>query len=126
MSTAAAVTAAPSVTERAEMILREVKAATWPASREAMAAIGMAERYLTGELEIRRRLMSREMDWRDFDGDLLFFGGDPQREAVAIAADRCLEAAKALLSALRHAEADERARKARVAAATERAREWFA
>jgi hypothetical protein len=40
------------------------------------------------------------MDWTEFDGDLWFFGGDPQREAVIIAEARVLDAARAAMRRL--------------------------
>lgn len=94
-------TAAPSVIGRAEMTLREVMATRWPSSREAMAAIGYASGYAAECIEIHHRLRYGRMDWQAFDADLMFLGGDPQAEAIAIAADRALDAAKAALNRLR-------------------------
>ncbi len=97
----AATIAAPSVIERAEMTLREVMRAAWPSGREAMAAIGYASGHAAECIEIHARLRYGRMDWEDYDADLQFFGGSPQREAITIAADRALEAAKAALARLR-------------------------
>jgi hypothetical protein len=93
--------AAPTVIERAELTLREVMHANWPAGREAMAAIGYASGYAAECIEIHTRLRYGRMDWQDYDADLTFFGGNPQREAIAIAADKALKAAKAALARLR-------------------------
>ena len=93
--------AAPTVIQRADMIVREVMAVDWPADREAMAAIGYAAGYAAECIEIHRKLRTGWMDWADYDADLMFLGADPQREAIAIAADRALDAAKALLNRLR-------------------------
>ena len=107
--------AAPTVIQRADMIVREVMAVDWPADREAMAAIGYAAGYAAESIEIHDRLRYGRMDWADYDADLMFLGSDPQREAIAIAADRALEAAKAALARLREYE-----RRAELAAGLER------
>ena len=84
--------------EEARRVLSEVKASTWPSSREAMAAISQAFDYAIAEIGVYCLLLSGEMDWTEFDGDLWFFGGDPQREAVIIAEARVLDAARAAMS----------------------------
>lgn len=84
----------------ARRVMAAVKASTWPSSREAMAAIGQAFDYATAEAGVYVALVSGDMDWTEFDGDLWFFGGDPQREAVIIAEARVLDAARAAASRL--------------------------
>ena len=86
--------------DEARRVLATVKASTWPASREAMAAIGQAFDYATAETGVYCALVSGDMDWTEFDGDLWFFGGDPQREAIIIAEARVLDAARAAMSRL--------------------------
>jgi hypothetical protein len=66
-----------------------------------MAAIGYAWGYGTECIAVHARLRSGDMDWRQYDADLMFFGGSPQQEAISIAADRALDAAKAALAWLR-------------------------
>ena len=66
-----------------------------------MAAIGYAAGHAAESIEIHDRLRYGRMDWADYDADLMFLGSDPQREAIAIAADRALDAAKAALNRLR-------------------------
>lgn len=88
---------------RAAAILREVMAATWPSSREAMAAIGQARDYLLGELDVHARLTDDAEDgmgWREFDPDLWWFDGDRQEQAITIAAERAYDAALALRNRL--------------------------
>lgn len=96
--------APPSPADQAKAILRQVTEAHWPTSREAMAAIGYAAGYATECGEIHAGLRYGWTDWTEYDADLMFFGGDPQREAIAIAADKALEAAKAALARLREYE----------------------
>lgn len=93
--------AAPSIIDRAELTLREVMAANWPTGREAMAAIGYASGHAAESIEIHTRLWYGRMDWQDYDADLMFFGGDQQREAISIAAGKALDAAQAALARLR-------------------------
>jgi len=81
-------------------ILHEVMESEWPSSREAMAVIGMARDYLHGELEVYSALVNDEMRWLAFDPDLLWFDGDRQAQAIDMAADRALDAAKALRNRL--------------------------
>lgn len=101
-----AVLAAPPAIVQARAIVREVMTSPWPDSREAMHAIGYARDYAAGEIEVYEievywQLRSGDLDWWKFDADLAFFGGDPQREAISIAADRALDAARAALRMLR-------------------------
>ena len=84
----------------AERVRDIIRASQWPSSREAMAMIGQAFDYLQGEIAVYHQLASREMDWTEFDADLMFFGGDPQEEATGIAGTRALEAARAAASRL--------------------------
>lgn len=84
--------------DAADRILRQVKAQAWPASREAMAAIGNACGYLAEALHEHARLLSADLWWRDYDADLEFFDGDPQEAAIAIAEDKAAEGGKALLA----------------------------
>jgi hypothetical protein len=97
--------------DQAEQILREVMAATWPSSREAMAAIGQARDYLLGELDVHARLLNDAEDgmgWREFDPDLWWFDGDRQEQAVTIAAGRAYDAALALRNRLAEYQGRER------------------
>jgi hypothetical protein len=93
---------------QAEAIYREIMAATWPSSREAMAAIGQARDYLLGELDVHARLLNGCMDWREFDPDLWWFDGDRQEQAITIAADRAYDAALALRNRLAEYQGRER------------------
>jgi len=97
----AALTPAPSPVAQSEAILQLADESPEPRSREGRIFVSHAREYLLGELRVHDELLNGRRTWQDFDADLLFFGGDPQDEAVAIQADRCLEAAKALLSRLR-------------------------
>lgn len=93
--------AAPSVIGQARAVIREVMTAAWPDSREAMHAIGYARRSYADEAAVHDRLAGDDMSWREFDPDLEFFAGDPQEQAISIAADRALDAARAALRTLR-------------------------
>ncbi len=95
---------------QAERIHAAVMAEQWPASREAMAAIGYAAGYAAECLTTHARLRSRDLDWQRYDADLMFFGGDPQREAIAIAGDRAYDAALAAMNRLREYQRREKAR----------------
>jgi hypothetical protein len=100
MTTAAEPEVFTSRIAEARRVLAAVRASAWPATREAMAAIGQARDYATGEIGVYCRLVSGAMDWTEFDADLMFFGGDPQAEAIAIAEARVLDAARAAMSRL--------------------------
>lgn len=81
----------------AEQLLREADtAARYIESFEGVAVIASARDYLTGELGVHYALAAEDMDWSEFDPDLRWFDGDRQDEAIRLAADRALDAAKAL------------------------------
>jgi len=80
------------VTE-AEQILSETGCVR---SSEGAAVIASARAYLTAELGVHYALAAEDMDWSEFDPDLRWFDGDRQDEAIRLAAERALEAAKAL------------------------------
>ena len=94
----------------ARRLLATVKAARWPSSRDALAAIQYAWDYAGGEMGVYEALASGAMDWTEFDADLMFFGGDPQHEAVVIAEERALDAARAAVSRLAQYQRREAAR----------------
>ena len=98
------------VTE-AEQILRETDTGC-ALSPEGTAVVASARAYLTAELGIHYALAAEDMDWSEFDPDLRWFDGDRQDEAIRLAAERALEAAKALRNRVAEYQQRETAREA--------------